>query len=432
MRKKVILVSLDALAGKEYDLVKDLPGFGKMIREGAYCDKERSVFPTLTFCCHASIATGCTPGHHGIVHNYLLEPDSNVDHWNFYVSNLKRRAIWDYANDAGKKVLSMSWPVSAGADILWSMPEMTPAKPKIWKDEIFAEQMQIFHDYGNEAFAKEVFDANEDLIKHWFTGKQPDLDKSMLHAFFQEVHKKDFDIAMLHVFGMDNDKHVYGPDSDIAHGYLKIYDEFIQKLLQYSDEMKAKGEDVTVMITGDHSQKPIHSCMFGNEVLANEGYAVWDNDVISSCSAYFQGGYGMAYLYIFDKENKEQILEECKVLFAKNPAINRIMEKDEFIPLGGDQNADLAFEAAEGYSLEGKKAKQPLDAFGIGETLEDLGTHGYLPEDSNYYTMFLAYGPSVQHTAIEKMSIMDIVPSICKWMDMDADEMDGKSVEGLF
>ena len=135
--KKVILVSLDALAGSEYELIRQLPGFSKLLARGACCTQEESVYPTLTYPCHASMVTGCTPGVHGIVNNHAFHPGARIPHWNFYATRLKKPALWDYANRAGKKTLSMSWPVSAGGAIRWSMPEMTPAKPKIWNADSF-------------------------------------------------------------------------------------------------------------------------------------------------------------------------------------------------------------------------------------------------------------------------------------------------------
>ena len=209
------------------------------------------------------------------MHNYLLKPEADRDYWNFYASNLKRRAIWDYAAQDGKKVLSMSWPVSSGADILWSMPEMTPAKPKIWQPEIFDEQMQIFRDYGNGKFAEEVFRDQPNLIRYWFEGKQPELDEQMLEGFLKQVCIRNFDIALLHVYGMDNIKHIYGRNSDEAHSYLSLYDTYVQKFLTFSDNKREEGEDISVLITGDHAQKDVRYLCYGNEVLRRAGW--WRN-----------------------------------------------------------------------------------------------------------------------------------------------------------
>lgn len=433
MKKRVIIISLDALSGSEFSLISGKKGFGKIIEEGAFCKDELSVFPSLTFPCHASIATGCTPGHHGIVHNYLLKPEADRDYWNFYASNLKRRAIWDYAAQDGKKVLSMSWPVSSGADILWSMPEMTPAKPKIWQPEIFDEQMQIFRDYGNGKFAEEVFRDQPNLIRYWFEGKQPELDEQMLEGFLKQVCIRNFDIALLHVYGMDNIKHIYGRNSDEAHSYLSLYDTYVQKFLTFSDNKREEGEDISVLITGDHAQKDVRYLCYGNEVLRRAGLLSSANGHVEDCDAYFHGGGGMAYLYVFDKEHKEKILEKCKTLFEGNPAVSEVFTADRAEELGCDPNADLIFAAADGYAMERAMPKELVDKWGIGLSEDLKADHGYLPDDESYRTMFFAYGPSVRrHFEISSMCITDITPSVCCFLGMKTDKMDGIPVKDLF
>lgn len=96
-RKKLLLISLDALCESDFETVRNLPNFSKIIVEGAYCSHVNAVYPSLTFPCHASIATGCTPDTHRIVNNYVFDPYAEKPSWNFYASNIKCKAIWDYA-----------------------------------------------------------------------------------------------------------------------------------------------------------------------------------------------------------------------------------------------------------------------------------------------------------------------------------------------
>ena len=73
-RKKILLVSLDALGDTDLEYVRTLPNFSKIMRAGAWCGRVNSVYPSLTFPSHASIATGCVPDSHGIVNNYMFLP----------------------------------------------------------------------------------------------------------------------------------------------------------------------------------------------------------------------------------------------------------------------------------------------------------------------------------------------------------------------
>ena len=147
-RKKLLLISLDALCESDFETVRNLPNFSKIITEGAYCPHVNAVYPSLTFPCHTSIATGCTPDTHRIVNNYVFDPYAEKPSWNFYASNIKCKAIWDYARESGKRVLSMSWPVSSGAKMTYSIPEMSPAKPRIWNAQNFMRQVNIVRRYA--------------------------------------------------------------------------------------------------------------------------------------------------------------------------------------------------------------------------------------------------------------------------------------------
>ena len=83
-RKKLLLISLDALCESDFETVRNLPNFSKIITEGAYCPHVNAVYPSLTFPCHTSIATGCTPDTHRIVNNYVFDPYAEKPSWNFY------------------------------------------------------------------------------------------------------------------------------------------------------------------------------------------------------------------------------------------------------------------------------------------------------------------------------------------------------------
>lgn len=433
MKKRVILISLDALGSSEFSLVKNLPHFGKIISGGVYCKREYSVYPSLTFPCHASIATGCRPGSHGIVSNYLFEPGREIPHWNFYASNLKRKAIWDYANQHQKTVLNMSWPVSAGGGIRWSMPEMTPVKPKVWNAANFIRQLEVFRRYGTLSFAAHTFLNERGLMKTWLTGKQPDLDIRITSAFEQALRRYPWDISMLHVYGLDNAKHNFRIESPQSRDYLKLYDNFVGKLMAYVDEREAAGETVTLMITGDHSQRPVQKMVYLNVVLHDLGFCRFENGKLVSWKALFAPCDGSAYLYVKDKKNLAKILKAVRGALAKNPAVKCIFSQAEAAALGADPDCSLMVEAAEGYGIDTNWcAGKAINLQKIAPTTL-FGLHGYLPDYEDYQTMFFCYGPEVrQGYEVQEMSIMDITPTICHWMGFQADPTDGKAIPGIF
>lgn len=431
-KKKVLLISLDALGTVDLPVLQKQPHFARILQEGAYCTKEESIFPSLTFPAHSSIATGCKAAHHGIVNNYLFEPFSETDHWNFYATNLRRPALWDYAAEAGKKVMSLSWPVSAGANIEYSMPEMTPAKPKIWTPEMYDEQMKVLETYGTPQLAKDLMQQNPALARAWFLGEQPLLDEEMTSLVLDCLQRYPCDIMMFHVYGMDVAKHTYGVASEEAHEFLPLYDAFIEKLMQYVDEEMKQGTEVTLMITGDHSQKNVDKAVYVNHLMQDMGLCEWRDGKLQSWRALVDSGDGMAYLYVQSEENAPEIARQVADRFSQHPGVANIFWPEELEELGCDSSATLVLEAADGYGFE--------DHWYSGEDIDENAVapngyraiHGYLPDAPGYQTMFLAYGPAVQHTEIDNMSILDITPTICNWMELPGQEMDGRVVKEIF
>lgn len=432
-KKRVILISLDALSSTEFSIVKQLPNFSKLINEGSYCRQEFSVYPSLTFPCHASIATGCNPGSHGIISNYLFEPGSEIHHWNFYTSNLKRKAIWDYAVENNKTVLNMSWPVSAGGNIRWSMPEMTPAKPKLWTIGNFFRQLEVFRRFGTPGFAFRSLWEEKQLIKNWFTGKQPNLDKHMISQFQRAIRKYPFDIALFHIYGMDNAKHTHGINSKAVHSYLNLYDTFIGNLIEFVDEQKKHGESVCLMVTGDHSQLPVKKSVFLNVLLNDMNLCHYKNGKLVSWDALFAPCDGSAYLYVKNKNRLNEITDMVRSRLENHPAIAKIFSPKEAATLGADPDCALMVESADGYGTETNWcAAASLDQNFVTDS-HCKGLHGYLPSHPDYQTLFFCYGPEVSNGyEIPNMAITDITPSICHYFDMKTDPTDGKPITKMF
>lgn len=429
-RKKLLLISLDALCESDLAYVKRLPNFRRLMEEGAWCGRETSVYPSLTFPCHASIATGCNPGSHGIVNNYLFLPFEKLHKWNFYASNLKRRAIWDYASEAGLKVLSMSLPVSAGADMAYSMPEMSPAKPKIWNMANFFRQLEVFRRYGTPGFAIRAFLSKKELPKAWFLGKQPQLDQAMMQCFEEAIRKEDFDIALLHIYGLDDAKHCVGTAGPQVEKYLRAYDRFIGRLIRYSEERT--DENVTLVFTGDHGQKDVKYAIFGNMLLKKLGLASYDNDTLTDYKVYMDSCDGMAYLY---RENgvSDDVFEQALDAFRALPGVKQVLLPEEFTELGCDPEASAVLEAEDGYSFESGYEVRALGEEHCTIISEYKGLHGYDPEADGYHTMFFCYGNDVAAKEIDQMRIIDILPTVLKWYGIEPDQnMDGKAVEGIW
>ncbi|QQO09302.1 alkaline phosphatase family protein [Breznakiella homolactica] len=434
MKKKVILLSLDALGNADFEIMAKLPGFKRILEQGTWCSRSRSVYPSLTFPSHASIITGCKPAGHGIVNNYILEPGQEPGRWYHYSGALKRKALWDYAAAAGKTMLSLSWPVSGGADIRYNLPEMNPAKPKIWNAANFAAQMGLFFSHGTPSLAVKNLLVNPSLAKAWFLGAQPDLDKGIIKLFLKNLRQYSWDIALCHIYGMDDAKHCFGAESPEAREYLPLYGDFVNRLADFVDERKKAGEAITLMVTGDHSQLDVTKAVCGNMMLAEMGYSQWKNGKLQSWDAWMDSGDGMAYLYIregiADTAAAKAMIKTIARKFKAHPGVAKVMYPEEFLPLGCGSDAALVFEAAPGCGFDGRWHSGAENSdYSIPNQYKAI--HGYLPDIPGYETLFFCYGQAVRPGEIQSMSIIDILPTVCDWLEIVPDTVDGRRIENL-
>ncbi|MBR5896975.1 MAG: alkaline phosphatase family protein, partial [Lachnospiraceae bacterium] len=56
-KRRIVIVSLDAVGKRDMEFMKSLPNFGKLAESGSFCDNVLSVYPSLTYPAHTSIVT---------------------------------------------------------------------------------------------------------------------------------------------------------------------------------------------------------------------------------------------------------------------------------------------------------------------------------------------------------------------------------------
>src|SRR5688500_14961781 len=74
----VLVIVLDGLR-RDYVTPELMPNLHRLGESGAVGEKHHSVFPTVTRVNAASIATGCYPAVHGLVHNKFYLPKVSPD-----------------------------------------------------------------------------------------------------------------------------------------------------------------------------------------------------------------------------------------------------------------------------------------------------------------------------------------------------------------
>ena len=110
-RKKLVVISLDSLVYEDLEYLKNKPTFRMLLEGGSMVKRVKSVYPSITYVCHTTMATGCYPDKHGIVNNNYIVYEADPP-WIFDHSRVKCADILDAAHAAGLTTASVGWPVS--------------------------------------------------------------------------------------------------------------------------------------------------------------------------------------------------------------------------------------------------------------------------------------------------------------------------------
>src|ERR1041384_6155206 len=126
--RAVVFVSIDGLMPATY-VAPDTHGLGvptlrEIVKNGAWSDGARSVFPSVTYPAHASIATGVNPSVHGIVANGAFDPlGKNQQGWRWYAEDIHAPTLWDAVRSRGLSAALIWWPTTVGARAAALAPE---------------------------------------------------------------------------------------------------------------------------------------------------------------------------------------------------------------------------------------------------------------------------------------------------------------------
>ena len=98
-KRRIVIVSLDAVGKRDMEFMKSLPNFGKLVEEGAFCGDVLSTYPSLTYPAHTSIVTGKVPNRHRIVANTKFQPDRVSPDWLYKEKYINGKTIVDVARE---------------------------------------------------------------------------------------------------------------------------------------------------------------------------------------------------------------------------------------------------------------------------------------------------------------------------------------------
>jgi predicted AlkP superfamily pyrophosphatase or phosphodiesterase len=417
----VILISIDGMKPESYTEPDahglKIPTLRQIVRDGASSDGVQPVMPTVTYPSHTAMVTGVNPGTHGIVTNPASDPlGQNYNGYRWYEEDIRVPTLWQLARQHGLHTALIHWPVTVGAQADIIVPE-------IWRANI-PEDLKLLRALSTRGILDEVSKEYPDFTAGITPPKQTD--EAFTDIACYSIKKLQPNLMLLHLAIVDHEEHLHGPFSPEANAATETADAQVARVIA---EAKKDGiwDSTVLVVLSDHGFVPISQAARPGVLLRDHGLITLnEKDRITAWKASLITDGGSAYIYVNDRNDdatRRALTEIFKPLAgAEGSGIARIVAQDEIVAMGGDPEAFLALEAVEGTVITGDYTGKFTEPSKLG------GTHGYFPDRPEMRSSLIFYGPSIGPGKIANARMIDIGPTIARWLGLDLSNAQGSAL----
>lgn len=392
---RVVMISIDGLMPEAYldpdRLGLRVPTLRALRAGGAFARGVESVFPTVTYPAHTTLVTGVLPSTHGITSNRPIDPlAKNQLGWFWYSEDIAVPTLWSAVQAAGARAAVITWPVTAGADVAFRVPEY-------WRAGT-ADDQKLLRSLSTPGLLDAV---QRDYPELWSKLTPPDVRDDAQFAIARHLlAHEDPALLLVHVWETDDAQHAHGPRSPQALQAIEDVDAKLGALLAQLRESPA-WERTLLVVVSDHGFAPSE-----HEIQLDVLFAAAGLITPAEARAYSVANGGSAYVYVTDSAARERALAIAGELGARA----HVVEPAQLAAVGGDPAAAFAVVAAPGFSF-GTQRTGPAIIDTPGR-----GNHGWPPADAAMRASFLAYGPRVQPRDLGAIRMIDVAPTVARWL----------------
>jgi predicted AlkP superfamily pyrophosphatase or phosphodiesterase len=416
----VLMVSVDGLLPASY-LEPDahglaVPTLRLLARTGAAARGARSVFPSVTYPSHTTMATGVPPAVHGIVTNVAADPDErNMDGWRWYTEDIKVPTLWDVATAAGRDVALVNWPVTVGARVRWLVPEYWRAGTP--------EDAKLTRALATPGLLPAVAARFPNL---WQRFTPPNVaDEATADIVIHLISSAPVSLVMAHIWQTDDAQHRFGPWSPEARVAIENADRQLGRMV---DAAKAAWpwSRTAVVIVSDHGFQPVTRDVRPGVLLREHGFvAVDEAGHPKTARATVAITSGLAFFYVAAAdETTRAALGTLLASLAAQPAsgIARVYDAKAIAARGGDPTATFAIEAAPGVAFARGYAGPREGPAG------SRGQHGYDPDRPEMRASFLMAGGAIASRQLDGVGLVDVAPTIAQALGLALPRATGRAL----
>jgi predicted AlkP superfamily pyrophosphatase or phosphodiesterase len=425
----LIVISFDCLSALDIPILETLPHFQTILQNGAYVQNVETIYPSVTYPCHATIVTGNYPNRHGVINNTLLQPGRPSPDWNWFRKSITGTTLYDEVKKANMTTAALLWPVTGKADIDYNMPEIFANRP--WQNQILVSLLS-----GSPIYQLDL----NNRFGHIRNGlQQPELDHFVLESTVHTIKTKKPNLLLVHFTDLDTQRHYHGFSSHQAVAAIHRHNDRLGRIL---GALNTSGiaENSTVVILGDHSALDEAKALNLN-VLLHQHNLISTNDKgrVINWLAYCKSCDGSAYIYVKDKHDSttyESVNRLLQALLADDSSgIEAVLTGKQAAAKGADSTCAFMIEAQKGYyfleDFQGDYIKTISEEDVTSDKKYTVATHGYSPTKENYSTIFMAAGKGIQPITLPSIRLIDEGPTLARLLGVSLGDTDGRIIEEL-
>ncbi len=423
--RKLIIISNDALVKEDMDYLFTKPLFKELKPKATWVKTLKTVYPSITYCCHTSMITGCYPAKTHLYNNERDEWGNSKWVWDRKWNRAK--TLIDAAKEKGLTTANVFWPVLGNdKNIDYNIPEYWSQTPDQPLTEAFKEMGT------SDKVIEEIVKPNLYYIEG-HQRKHPYADEFVFACARDMILKYQPDVLVVHPAGIDGLRHQKGIFNEYVTEELDYTYYWIEKIIRAVKEI-GEYENTDIILTSDHGQMNIVRWCHPNILLTKAGLIELDeNNRTTKVRAYIKAVGGSAQVFITDKNDKEAYdiayKTFCEARDSKLYGFSQVFTKEEAAKHGLEGDFDIVLESdnntAFGWEPYGDYYTEPdLSDYRMG-----VGTHGYLPDKGPQPSMFM-FGPDFSEgVEIERRDTIDMVATCAKIFGLDMPDVDGKVIE---
>ena len=418
---RTLVISIDALITADIPKLRALPNLGRVMKNAAYAKDILCVYPTLTYPCHTTIATGCYPDRHGIPNNERVQPLAvgRAD-WYWFRRDIRVPTLIDFTKANGLTTATITWPVMGDSGADYNIGE-------IWAPREEDDPTPWFRQ-ANSPAAEDIFEKNKHLLR-WM--KTPQMDEFATQCAVDIIDRHQPDFMMLHWSYLDHQRHRLGVHSEELSRAFQFLDQQMEQVLE-ALERTGGVENTNIVLLGDHGQLPCEEMFHINSLFRDMGWLTQRDGVVTSYRVYAAQCGLSAQIYLQPDMDRQEVYQALLKMRKDYPRyIQRVFTKQEAADMRLRGEFDFVLEAGDGVTFS-KLTDQTQAATPVSEMRAyklSNANHGHLPEKGDK-PPFIVSGPNAKSgKVLESGALVDEAPTILRMMGISPTGMDGTALD---